>query len=261
MKTLKIIWKYSLNSLQMVSTNKSIFLIFFVSKLVRYGTFLAFLYFLFNGVDSIGGFNRGQMLLFYLVFNVIDTTAQLLFREVYRFRPLIVTGGLDLILTKPINPLIRVLLGGPDLIDLGLLLIIVVATVYVTQLYFSPSFSEILLFILLIINSLVIAAAFHIVVLSLGILSTSVDHLIMIYRDLTSLMRIPVDIFASPLRIVLTFIIPIGIMFTFPAKVLFGLLNWQNVLVSFIFGALSFWVALNLWKNSLRQYQSASSYI
>lgn len=258
-KTLRVLWKYSTNSLQQVTTNKSIFLIFFVSKLIRYGMFIAFLYYLFNGVSTIGGFDRGQMLLFYLVFNVIDTAAQLLFREVYRFRPLIVTGGLDLILTKPLNPLIRVLLGGPDVIDMGMLLIIIAATAYVAQTYFHPNLIQIMLFIILVINSLIIAAAFHIVVLSLGILTSSVDHLIMIYRDLSSLMRIPVDIFVTPLRIVLTFVIPIGIMFTFPAKVLFGLLSWQNILLSFAFGIISMVLALRIWQNSLKQYQSASS--
>jgi len=40
--------------------------------------------------------------------------AQLLFRDVYRFRPKVVSGDFDLILVKPINPLFRVLLGGAD---------------------------------------------------------------------------------------------------------------------------------------------------
>ena len=45
-----------------------------------------------------------QMLVFYLCFNIVDTIGQLLFREVYRFRSLIVTGGLDMVLVKPLNP-------------------------------------------------------------------------------------------------------------------------------------------------------------
>ncbi len=259
MRNLKVLFMFSKNALQQASTNRTIFVIFFVSKLIRYGMFLSFLYFLFNGVNSIGGFNRGQMLLFYLVFNVIDTAAQLMFREVYRFRPLIVSGGLDLVLTKPFNPLMRVLFGGPDIIDLGMLAIIIAITAYVANTYFHPNVLEVFLFIFMVINSLVIAAAFHIVVLSLGILTTSVDHLIMIYRDLTSLMRIPVDIFVTPLRLFLTFVIPVGIMFTFPAKVLFGFINWQNILLSFIFGMVSLFVALKSWNFALKGYQSASS--
>ncbi len=250
---------FSRNALQQASTNRTIFLIFFISKLIRYGMFLSFLYFLFNGVNTIGGFNRGQMLLFYLVFNVIDTAAQLMFREVYRFRPLVVSGGLDLVLTKPFNPLMRVLFGGPDVIDLGMLAIIIAVTAYVANTYFHPNIFQVLLFIFMVVNSLIIAAAFHIAVLSLGILTTSVDHLIMIYRDLTSLMRIPVDIFVTPLRLLLTFVIPVGIMFTFPAKVLFGLINWPNILLSFMFGMISLFVALRFWSFALKGYQSASS--
>ena len=55
-------------------------------------------------MKSLGGYNPLQMLVFYLCFNIVDTIGQLLFREVYRFRSLIVTGGLDMVLVKPLNP-------------------------------------------------------------------------------------------------------------------------------------------------------------
>ena len=41
---------------------------------------------------------------FYLCFNVVDTIGQMLFREVYRFRPLIISGGFDMVLVKPLSP-------------------------------------------------------------------------------------------------------------------------------------------------------------
>ena len=38
---------------------------------------------------------------FYLSFSLVDTIAQLFFREVYRFRPLIVSGDFDLPSSNP----------------------------------------------------------------------------------------------------------------------------------------------------------------
>lgn len=259
MKTLRIIFKYYTNSLQKQLMNLPMVMIFFVSKLLRYGLFLVFLFLLMNGVKNLGGYTREQIIIFYLVFNIIDTLGQLLFREVYYFRPLVISGNFDMVLTKPFNPLIRVLLGGPDLIDTGIFVILVGALVYTLSNFVRLDSFLIFYFVLMIINSLLITAAFHISVLAIGILTLSVDHLIMIYRDLSSLMRIPVDIFTNPLRTLLTFIIPIGIMFTFPAKVLFGLLSWQLILISFLFGVVSLFLSLKFWNYSLRQYQSASS--
>lgn len=258
MKELKIITIFFSNSLQQSLTNLPVFIMFFISKLFRYGMFMSMLFLMTHSLKTIGGYTATQMLTFYLVFVFIDTLAQLLFREVYRFRPLVVSGGLDMILTKPLNPLVRVLFGGPDFIDAGILAILVVVMV-ITLAQIHPSVGSILLLIALIINSLLVAAAFHIFVLGLGVITLNVDHLIMIYRDLTALVRIPVDLFPGLLRAILTFVIPVGIMFTFPVKALFGLLSWQLVVTSFVIGFLGILLSIRFWNYSLKYYQSASS--
>lgn len=259
MKTLKVLIRFSSNSLQQTLSNIPVFLLFFFGKAVRYGLFIFFLLMLFTGVSTVLGYTREQMIMFYLIFNVIDTASSLMFREVYRFRPLVVSGGFDAVLTKPFSPIIRSLFGGPDFIDFGLLITIVSVALYVANTFIHPSALQSLLTLAMIANSLLIATSFHILVLGIGVITLSVDHLVMIYRDLTSLMRIPVDMFTNPLRSILTFVLPVGIMFTFPAKVLFGLLNWQTILISFLFGVVSLFLSLKFWHYSLRQYQSASS--
>ncbi|MDO8488479.1 MAG: ABC-2 family transporter protein [bacterium] len=259
MKTFRIISIYYANALQKELVNLPIVSIFLVGKLLRYALFFLFMYLLVSGVNNIGGYSRGQMLIFYLVFNIIDTASQLLFREVYYFKPLIISGNFDMVLTKPFNPLVRVLLAGPDFIDAGMLIILIGALFFFMRNQTGQSSLSVFYFLVMFVNSLLIAGAFHIIVLGIGILTYSVDHLVMIYRDITSLMRIPVDLFANPLRAVLTFIIPIGIMFTFPAKVLLGLLSWQFIFISFIFGVSSVVLSLQFWKFALKHYQSASS--
>lgn len=259
MRTLKIVYLYSINSLQQTLSNMSVFFIFLIAKILRYGMFLLFLFLLVNGVVKVGGYSPVQMLTFYLVFNLVDTTTQMLFREVYRFRGLVSSGEFDFVLSKPLHPLIRSLLGGPDFIDSGMLIILLIATAYLLINYIHPPLSHVALFSILIINTIILAAALHIVVLAIGILTLSVDHLIMIYRDLTGLVRIPIDLYINPLRTLLTFVVPIGIMFTFPAKAVLGILSWNLALVSFAIGAGSIWVALLFWNFAVKHYQSASS--
>ncbi len=254
------IWlHYSNNSFQQVLSQRATIIIFMTGKILRIALFLIFLNFVFGSTRNLAGYSREQIIFFYLSFNLIDTLAQLLFREVYRFRPLVVSGGLDGILVKPINPLLRVLLGGADVLDFVMLILIIITTLWYGVTFLAPSLSQWMLYGLLIINGLAIAASFHIFVLGLGIITTSVDHLINIYRDLTSMLRIPADVYIEPIRFLITFILPLGIMITFPAKALMGLLSPLLIVLSVILSLISIFVSLAFWHYSLRHYQSASS--
>lgn len=258
MKLIKIWLLYTNFSFQQVLTNRVLMGIFLAGKLIRIALFLVFLSFIFKGITDIAGYSRQQIIFFYLAFNFIDTSAQLFFREVYRFRSLVVSGNLDFVLLKPVNPLVKVLLGGADIMDLIILLLILAAVVVVGSKITADPLAW-LGFLLLTGNAVLISAAFHILVLGLGTITLSIDHLIMIYRDLTALMRIPVDLYIEPLRSLLTFVLPLGIMFTFPPKALMGLLSWPLVLLSFVAALSTLYLALAFWRYSLRHYQSASS--
>ena len=248
----------SRNSFLAVFNQKIALSIFLIGKLLRFFFFFGFIIFLLKGTKSLAGYNLNQTLLFFFTFNLVDTFSQFLFREVYRFRPLIVTGGFDLVLSKPVSALFRSLMGGADIIDLITIVPLTIATFYVAHLL-NPSFLQSVFYLLLLINGLVIASAFHIFVLGLGIVTLEIDHTIMIYRDLSALGRFPIDIYKEPLRGIITFLIPVGVMVTFPAKVIMGLMSPMGVLWSLAFGGLILFLSLKFWKFALKKYTSASS--
>jgi len=258
-KTFKIWWFYTVNSFQQMSANRAAMTIFLFGKIFRILLFFVFLNLIFFSTKSMGGYTQSEAILFYLTFNLIDTAGQLLFREVYRFRSLLVSGDLDLILIKPINPLVRVLLGGADLFDLIILAgLVITLSIYIPN-HFILSGILFLGFVIMLINSLLLSAALHICILALGILFISIDHLVMIYRDMTALMRIPADLYAIPLRFFLTFVIPLGIMFSYPPKALLGLLTWQNIIFVSLVSLCLLYLANCFWRWSIRYYSSASS--
>ena len=248
----------SRNSFLGVFYAKLALFIFLVGKLLRFIFFLGFLYFLVHGAKTLAGYNLDQTIFFFLTFNFVDIFSQFLYREVYRFRPLIVSGDFDLVLVKPINSLFRSLMGGADVIDLITLPPLIFAIYYVGA-RFSPSTQVVLLYLGLLLNGFFIATAFHIAVLALGIVTLEIDHTIMIYRDLVSLGRFPVDIYREPLKSVLTFLIPVGVMITLPAKALMGLVSPQGLVLSFAIGIGSIFVATRFWSFALKRYTSASS--
>lgn len=232
--------------------------IFVFAKIVRYFFYFSFLYFLVTKTDGIAGFSSTQALFFTATYAVIDTIAQFLFRSVYTFRQLVVSGDFDLVLLKPMNPLFRSIAGGPDLMDLITIPPIIAIAIYFGSLL-NPSFINVVFYILLVINALIVSMSVHIFIVALGIITLSVDNLIMMFRDFSSMGRFPIDIYKQPLKGFLTFIVPVGLMFSVPSKALMGLLSPVGILSSLTFGILFFVLSLNFWKFALRKYTSASS--
>jgi ABC-2 type transport system permease protein len=257
-KYFKIWWMMSRNSFSVVLGQRLALSFFLVGKILRFIFFFGFLYFLLLGNSTLAGYTSNQIIFFFLTFNLIDVITQFLFREVYNFRPMIINGDFDLVLVKPLNALFRVLMGGADIIDLITIPPLIILTIYYGALL-HPAFYQTMLFLVLLVNGFLIATAFHIIVLSFAIVTLEVDHTTMIYRDLTSLGRLPVDIYKEPLKAFLTYLIPVGIMMTLPAKAAMGLVAPMGILVAFLVGAIALIVAFRFWNYALTKYSSASS--
>ena len=231
-----------------------------LGKILRFALLISFIYFLVGRTKTIAGYSLNQTMVFFLTFAVIDNASQIFFREVYRFRPLVISGELDTILVKPYHPFLRILIGGVDILDATLMLpYLFILMYFVFQNSSSITVMSVFLYITLAINGFVIETAFHIMVLALGILTSEVDHTIMIYRDLTRVATVPIDVYREPVRFLFSFVLPIGVMMSFPAKALYNALSIPFIGISFCIGGLSLWGALKLWEHALRVYQSASS--
>lgn len=233
--------------------------IFLLGKVLRFIFFGIFLIALVGQVKMLASYTLFQAAFFYLAFNLMDTITQLFFREVYRFRQLVVSGEFDLVLSKPMSPLFRALVGGADPLDLLMLIPYIGMLLYVGRLLEGISFPNAFLFLFLFANGFLVATACHIIVLAMGVVTTEIDHAVMIYRDLTSMGRVPVDIYREPIRGIITFVIPVGLMMTFPVKALLGLLSPQVIILSFVLGFSFFIFSLRIWKYALTRYSSASS--
>ena len=252
-KNITLLALLSKNALKTSFENQVGGLLFLTGKFLRFIFYFLFVYYLLSNTKTLAGYSLNQTLLFFIVFNIVDTTTQLSFREVYRFRTLVVNGELDGILIKPYHPFIRILVGGPDPLDMVMLVLYCGLFVY-----FLPvvDIGHMILFSILLMNTFMLAASFHIVVLALGILTTEVDHAMMIYRDVTRVGTLPIDIYKEPLRSIFTFVLPVGIMMTFPVKALLGMLDYRLIFACVIVSSGMLFVSLKLWNFALKKYQS-----
>lgn len=255
----RVWWLYTINSFQVQLNVRWAFLLFLLAKILRFATFMFFLVILVKSTKVLAGYNLDQVILFFLSFNLLDIVSQLLLREVYRFRGAILSGNFDFYLLKPLNPLFRSLFTGADLFDFITLIPLIFAVVYFINKLALLSPINLASYSLMLLVGFLVALSFHILVLSLGILTTEVDNAIFIYRDLVGMGRVPVDIYMEPIRGLITFVIPVAVMMSFPAKALLGELSAFNFFYALIFAALLFFISLKVWGWSLKQYSSASS--
>lgn len=258
-KYLKTWWFLTKITTQIAFMSRLGAIVFLIGKLLRFFFFLFFLFLLVSKTGSLSGYTLWQVIFFFATFNLIDSLAQFFLREVYRFRSYVVQGHFDYILTKPMSALFRSLFGGSDVMDLSILVLSLGFIIFSASQIGSITLVNTFVYLALLANAVLISFAFHIFVLGIGILTTEVDNTILLYRDLTQLGRVPVDIYREPFRGVITFVIPVGIMMTFPAKALLGLLSPFFILVSIIFSTILIYLSLKFWKFSLKSYQSVSS--
>ncbi|KKW10649.1 MAG: hypothetical protein UY49_C0017G0002 [Microgenomates group bacterium GW2011_GWC1_49_7] len=251
--------KLTENSFLISFTGKFNASLFLLGKALRFALTMGFIIVLFMQATKLADYGLVEFMFFFLTFNLIDTVTQLFFREVYRFRPMVVSGDFDLVLVKPMNPLFRALAGGADPLDLLMLIPYVGILIVVAGRLGVATVPNVLAYLLLVANGLVIATGFHILVLALAIATTEIDHAVMIYRDLTGMGRVQVDIYREPMRTVLMFVIPVGLMMTVPAKAFLGLLSPWFIAFSVLFGGAFFFLCFKIWNVALTKYSSASS--
>lgn len=248
------------NAIQETFVNRAANVFFMLGKLFRFSFMMMFLVLLKNNVSEVGGYSTAQMLVFYVTYQIIDTILQTLYRGVYEFGATVRNGQFDAVLSKPINPLFRILTGTPDINDAIFLIPTILLGFY---LIFSngivitvPAF---ILYLALLINGFLIGTALHIFIVSFTLLTTDIDNIIWMYRDLSRLGQFPVNLYFEFFRLLLFFVVPIGIMITIPAQALLSVPLSYSLFVSFAVGIGFFLLSLWTWNRAEKSYSSASS--
>ena len=257
MKKYWIIWlRTSLASVQGMLTHRGGAGLFLTGKWLRVGLFIWFLQLLHQRLAKLDSYSFEQLLTFFLVFNLVDLVPQIFFRGIYWFRNQVVSGEFDFVLLAPMNGLWRIMTQSTDILDVPLLILVGVMLARQPINWWGGAG---VMGLVLLVSGLVVVTAIHIGVAALGVVTTEVDHTIMMYRDIAQMARFPVDIYTDWLRNGLTFVIPVAVAFTWPAKALLGLLSWPVAGAGVAVAVIAMGAALKLWHYALKQYASASS--
>jgi ABC-2 type transport system permease protein len=248
------------NNLQNQLLTPSSSVLFIIGKIFNFVFSVLIVFSIFTQVSTIKNYTLSQAIIITLVFNFIDTFTQFFFRALYSFRPILLKGDFDLDLLKPLPSFFRPIFSAPDFLDLPMLVIQIFALIYfLIKFSLIPSFSVFGLFLLIFVNGVILAFALHLMIAAFSILTTEIDSLVMIYRSLGRAAVVPTDIYNNFFRIVLSYVIPITVIFTLPAKAMLNMLTLNGVAYSLTFSFAFLLFSLWFWNFSLRRYTSASS--
>jgi ABC-2 type transport system permease protein len=217
---------------------------------------------LFWNVQEVAGWNFSQMLVLIglsLIFS--ETILGLAF--IFNLRNLpskVVTGELDLILTKPINSQFAVSLWRPYFAFIPSLVPGLASIFYGFRLgnfYFDPL--SIPAFLVIFVSGLVIAYSIGMIISTLTLWFVYTEPLPELAEEILFMASRPYSIFTGIWKIVFLVIFPLAFMVTFPAKALMGDTSWWWLPMAILLATLFLWLSNFFWKAGLRHYQSASS--
>jgi ABC-2 type transport system permease protein len=170
------------------------------------------------------------------------------------------TGTLDFVLLKPADSqfLVSTSRFTPyKIFDLGAALAIVIWAL--RKLGDSPGLAEIAATFGLLLAAAALLYSIFILVACAAFFVVRLDNLSYLLMSIFDFARWPVQVFRGGWRVLFTFVLPLGVMTTYPAMALLGRLDGSTA--AYGVGSAVFFLALArfTWKRSIRAYTSASS--
>ena len=169
-------------------------------------------------------------------------------------------GTFDFVLTKPVNSQFISSLRTIVIWRLVDMLIGLGVVVYALRLMnATPSLAQIASFAAMLIVGAVMIYSIWLAMVSLAFWFVKIDNFTELFYSFYEAGRYPVTIYSGVVRALLTFVVPIAFVTTFPASALLGRLDETTLYIGLILGGGLFIVSSRLWHFAVNHYSSASS--
>jgi ABC-2 type transport system permease protein len=217
---------------------------------------------IYSQVDSIGTWGKGEMVIFIGTFSLINSLNMIIFFfGILTIPDKIRSGELDLYLSKPINPLLRITFenANPGSIPLVLFSIIIIGY-GVTIGDYNISLVNILEYLALVILMTLLFYDLMVIIrtISFFVISTAgISRLEETSLDLC--MKIPGVVFKGIFKVMFYVLMPYGIIATIPTQCLTNSLTLQGLLFGVGIVIIFTMITMKFWKFGLRHYNSVNS--
>lgn len=215
----------------------------------------------FVHTETIAGWRYEELLIVMGLFFAMNGYRQMVLEpNLSRMSEYIRMGTLDYILTKPVDSQFLVSfrhLGvynwGDPLLGLGLV------ALALWRLGRAPSAIDLAQFALLLAAGAVLLYGFNLMLQTLTIWLVNLQEADTIIMGLLETGRFPVTFYRGWLRVLLTFVIPVAFMTTFPAQALLGRAQPWVTPLALVLAVVVLIAASAFWRYALRYYSGASA--
>lgn len=226
-----------------------------------YGTQLAFFAVLYGQTQELGGWDQSQAMVFIAGFFLVDSLHMTLFANNMWMLPILVNkGDLDYHLLRPVSSLFFLSLREFAANSFLNLLLAIGIFVWALSRCSSPiGYGDFALYLLLILNGTLLYFILHISFLIPVFWLHSARGLAEIFFSVSTYAERPERIFGGYLRRALVSILPLSLVASRPAQLLFEGFSWTSLGHILLVTAMAVAFLLWFWARALRSYSSASS--
>src|SRR5947208_818667 len=253
------LWK---NSVTREMTFKSNFLLWIFVELLWFGLQLSFIGVLYLHTDQIGTWKKWEVVMLIGASHFIQQIFQAFFLvNCTQLSELIRTGKLDFLLLLPVNTRFIISLRQVDLggfVNAGSAVAVMVFASM--KLHFTPSFLQVIGFLLLCVAGVLIHYSLMLLLSSISFWTVRAQGIVWGYYNLFNIARMPDEAFHGLFKALFTFAIPMLLVSNVPVRVLADKLGSPAPLLLLLaMSLICFSVSEWGWRASVRRYTSASS--
>ena len=232
-----------------------------IQSLIAVATGLIVLALIFDRTPDLNGWTRPQLLVVMGIYSIVGGFFGFFLEPaVVRIMGDVREGTFDYVLTKPVDS--QVLASVREFRVWRLTDVVVGAAVVVWGLVAlpdAPTVAELLGGIAMLVVGLIALSCLGMMIAAAAFWYTNMDMVQDLFTGMYRAGQYPTGVYPRWLRLILTFLVPIGLAVTTPSQSLTGQLTWVRLLALTGFVAALALATRALWRTATRKYSGASA--
>ena len=166
-------------------------------------------------------------------------------------------GTFDFVLLKPVDAQLYATVSKLHLSSLNDVVgAFVIGTVALARLHHVPSAAQLAAAALLTVCAMALIYSLNVLALCVAFFVARIDNLAYLLAAVFDAARWPASVFRGAMRVFLTFVVPLGLMTTYPPLALLGRLSLRSIAVAVAVAVASLAASRLAWLRSLAAYRS-----
>jgi ABC-2 type transport system permease protein len=261
MRYLRLYRAFLVNNLSRAMEFRAQFFAGIVGYAVWSGVSLLFIESVFHHVGAVRGWTREEMWVLLGTFIILESLCYgILGPNMLRFSNSVRDGTLDMALTKPVSTQFFVSMRYIDINGLMNSIIgVALLIIGLQRVGRTPALQHWAIWLILLGCGFVMAYSIWFFCVTWSVWAVKLEAIAVVFDPMMQMARFPLQIYPARLQAMLTFVLPVAFLTTFPAQALLGQGQLRTLPVALVLAGIMLWISHRFFQYALRSYGSASS--